>query len=567
MSKTTLKLLNELKIHYGKLVIVMISIFFISSSMLSFGYTLRMLIDYGIASKDIVALNEAIFHMIIAILVLGIASFFRSFYINYITHEIIANIRIRVYRALLSQPIEYFDKIQTSDCVSRLSHDLMLIGDIITNILSFTIRNIFMMIGGVIMMFIQNIKLSLITIIILPITLILIKFIGKKVRELSTKLYSEKASMEEIIGETLSNIRIVYAFNVNEYRISKLLEQSHKSDLLTSKYLRIRSLFFAMSIFIITSLLLTVIWIGGVDVLDNTISSGNMISFLFFAIATAFSIGGIAEIFGNIQKYFSAAERVFELEEISVLPNKKLIDKNITPKNFKLEIENFSYPSRPDVEIIKNISIEAKAGEFLAIAGPSGSGKSTILQILLGIYKPKICKLSINNKIQDLSSNEFLRTKIAYVPQDPFLFSATIEDNIKLGRDFGPLEEIIEICGLSSMLKQLPKSIDTYIGEKGAQISGGQKQRIALARSLYGNPEILLLDEATSSLDIESENNLLQNLRKFMKDKIIISVAHRISSIIESDKIFLIYDGEVEAVDSHEQLLKNSALYRGLVRG
>jgi ATP-binding cassette subfamily B protein len=566
MSKTTLKLLNELKAHYGKLVIVMISIFFISSSMLSFGYSLRMLIDYGIASKNIVALNNAIFHMIIAILILGTSSFFRSFYINNITHAVITNIRIRVYRALLSQPIEYFDKMQTSDCVSRLSHDLMLIGDIITNILSFAIRNIFMMIGGVIMMFTQNIKLSLITIIILPVTLILIKIIGKKVRELSAKLYSEKASMEEIIGETLSNIRIVYAFNANEYRISKLLDQSHKADLINSKYLRLRSLFFAMAIFIITSLLLVVIWIGGIDVLDNTISSGNMVSFMFFAIATAFSIGGIAEIFGNIQKYFSAAERVFELEEVRVYSNIKSAE-HIIPQNLKLEIENFSYPSRPDVEIIKNISIEATAGEFIGIVGPSGSGKSTILQILLGIYKPKICKLTINNKPQDISFNEFLRTKIAYVSQDSFLFSATIEENIKLGRDFGSLDKVIEISGLNTMLKQLPKGINTYIGEKGAQISGGQKQRIALARSLYANPEILLLDEATSSLDIESENHLLQNLKKLMKGNIIISVAHRLSAIMEADKIYLIFDGEVEAVDSHKNLLKNSALYRGLIRG
>jgi ATP-binding cassette subfamily B protein len=321
-----------------------------------------------------------------------------------------------------------------------------------------------------------------------------------------------------------------------------------------------------MAIFIITSLLLVVIWIGGIDVLDNTISSGNMVSFMFFAIATAFSIGGIAEIFGNIQKYFSAAERVFELEEVRVSSNIKSAE-HIIPQNLKLEIENFSYPSRPDLEIIKNISIEATAGEFIGIVGPSGSGKSTILQILLGIYKPKICKLTINNKPQDISFNEFLRTKIAYVSQDSFLFSATIEENIKLGRDFGSLDKVIEISGLNTMLKQLPKGINTYIGEKGAQISGGQKQRIALARSLYANPEILLLDEATSSLDIESENHLLQNLKKLMKGNIIISVAHRLSAIMEADKIYLIFDGEVEAVDSHKNLLKNSALYRGLIRG
>jgi ATP-binding cassette subfamily B protein len=185
---------------------------------------------------------------------------------------------------------------------------------------------------------------------------------------------------------------------------------------------------------------------------------------------------------------------------------------------------------------------------------------------MMGIYRPEVCILRINGLAQNISSNEVLRTKIAYVPQEPFLFSTTIEENIKLGRDLGSLDNVIEICGLGEILKLLPDGIQTYVGEKGAQLSGGQKQRISLARSLYGAPEILLLDEATSALDIESENHLLQRLRKCMKGKIIISVAHRLSSIVNADKIFIIYAGEVVGEDSHEKLLETSELYRGLIR-
>jgi len=492
------------------------------------------------------------------------ASFFRSFYINKISKDVIKNIRFRVYNALLHKPIEYFDKVHISDCVSRLSHDLILIGEIITNILSFTVRNIFMVIGGVIMMFIQNVKLSLITILILPISLVLIKIIGKKVRALSTKSYEEKASMDQIIGETLSNIRIIHAFNVREYRIEKLQTQSNQFDLATNSYLRIRSLFFAMSIFIITSLLLIVVWIGGIDVLNGAITSGNMVSFIFFAITTAFAIGGVSEIFGNIQTYFAAAERVFELDGKEKNPKSKIPIDFKLPLNISIHMEKFSYASRPLVEVIKNITITAKSGEFIGIAGPSGSGKSTILQIIMGIYRPSICKIIINDKEQNGFSNISFQNKIAYVPQDPFLFSTTIEENITLGRSLGSLDKIIEICGLSDMLEKLPYGINTYVGEKGAQISGGQKQRISIARSLYGNPEILLLDEATSALDSESENHLLSNLKRFMKDKITISVAHRLSSIIDADKIIFVYNGEFIAEGSHDELVKKEPLYNTL---
>ncbi len=561
MNDTALRLFLELKKHSFGLIIVMVSIAAISLAMLSFGHILKLMIDHGIAANNMDSLNSAILQMVVAVLVLGMASFIRAYYINSISSNIVSDIRIKTYKALLDRPIEYFESVKVSDIISRFSHDLSLIGDIITNILSFSIRNIFMIIGGIVMMFLQNPKLSLIVIISLPVTLVLIKFVGKKVRIMAKELHAQKANIEEIIGETLSNIRVVYSFNVEEYRIAKLIEKSKESDELTSGYLKVRALFFALSIFVITSLLLLVLRIGGIDVLEGIISSGSMVSFIFYSATTAFAIGGVAEVMGDLQKSFAGADRVFELSEKQLSHISPVTSKFHGPLRLSFSAKNFSYPSRPDTEVIKNIEFEAGAGQFIGIAGPSGSGKSTILQILMGIYRPKTFRIKINDKEVDLTSNKELRSKIAYIPQDPFLFSTTIKENITLGRDLGSLDYVIKLTGLKAVLDSIPNGIETYVGEKGTQLSGGQKQRIALARGLYGNPEILLLDEATSALDMESEHELLQHIRTLMKNKIIISVAHRISAIKDADKIMLIHNGALIAEGSHEQLLKKVPLY------
>ena len=192
---------------------------------------------------------------------------------------------------------------------------------------------------------------------------------------------------------------------------------------------------------------------------------------------------------------------------------------------------------------MNDVIIEANHGEFMGLAGPSGSGKSTILQIIIGLYKAQDSNVKINNQVVDLSIRPDLVKRVAYVPQDPFLFSASIRENITLGREFGSLDEVMQITGLDEVIASFSKGLDTYVGEKGMQLSGGQKQRISLARSIYGRPDVLLLDEATSALDADSENHVIEHLRKFMKGKIIISVAHRLSSIQKADKIFLIHNG------------------------
>lgn len=561
MNRSLLKILSELYAHKFKLFIVIIAVGLTSGAMLSFGHIFKGLIDNGITQGNLSSIRESIFQLGFVVIALGIGVFLRAYYINLISHLVISDVRIRTYKSLMNKNLDHFDSVKISDYINRFSHDLNLIGDMIVNLLSFSLRNIIMFLGGIVLMFTVNIKLSLITLAILPFTMVLVKLVGKRIKNLTKRTLQEKSEIEENISETLNNIKIIYAMNIKKYRIDKLLQKSNEFDEFNNSYLRARSTFFSFAIATITSIILIVIWIGGIDVATGTISSGNMVSFIFYALLTAFSIGGVADVFGDIQKFLTGAERIYEIEEMEdTLESKSYKIK--PPFNIELNIKDFAYSTRPDAKIINSIKLNAKSGEFIGIAGPSGGGKSTILQILMGIYKHG--SLSINSTKVDLSLDADLRQKIAYISQDPHLFSSSIEENITLGRNNGKLDKIIDICGLKDMIAKFPKGIKTYVGERGMQLSGGQKQRIAIARALYGNPEVLLMDEATSALDNKSENSLLKKLRNHMKDKIIISIAHRLSSIVDADRIILIHNGEVISAGSHKDLLKKCKLYAGL---
>ena len=585
------KLLLELSVYKKELVIVMLSIAAVSASMLSLGHTIKLFIDQGIKTHDVHALNQTIIYLATAVIVLAIGSFFRSFYINSISDKVVSNIRLKTYESLLNHQIKYFDDMKVSDIISRFSHDLSLISDIITNLISFSIRNFFLIVGGMVMMFIQDVKLSMIVMLSVPICLVMISRLGKKVRVMARELHAKKAALEEVVGETMSNIRVVYAFNIQDYRVQKLTDIATESSGIARRYLRIRAMFFALAMTVVTSLLLMVLWVGGLDVIDGTISSGNMVSFIFYAVSTAFAIGGIAEVVGDLQKSFAGAERVFELQDlgggldgvneqaslrgakgdVAISLNKsEIATSSSIPRNdaaitsLHIHVSNFFYPSRPEAQILSNVAIDASAGEFIGLAGPSGSGKSTILQIIMGLYKADDSSVKLNDHDVDLSLRPDLVKCVAYVPQDPFLFSASIEENITLGREGGDLDEVLKITGLDEVIASFPKGLETYVGEKGMQLSGGQKQRISLARSIYGRPDVVLLDEATSALDLHAENHVIEHLRKFMKGKIIISVAHRLSSIKNADKIFLIHSGVLVAAGDHKELLKISPLYKHL---
>jgi ATP-binding cassette subfamily B protein len=568
MLKNNIRQLSSyLGLYKANLVIVFLSLFTVAASLLCMGHVFRRLVDNGLGSNQAGEINHSIYLISLLIGIFAIGSFFRSYFINMVTEKVISRIRSETFENLLKIEIARFEELKVGDIISRLGSDTEQIGSLITNFLSFFVRNSVMLVGGIILMIWQSPKLSLLVIVSVPLMLVPLLRLSRRLRSLSRKVLDEQGHIAASVEESFAGIRTLHAYNRQEYS-AKLFNQKI-SDYIkhAGKRLRLRSLFFALAIMIISGSITAVIWIGSMDIINGSMTSGQMLSFIYYAVVVGMSAGGIAELFNEIQNPLAALDRVMELKSIAVTTEN--LTGNLEPEDYRIKFDNvsFAYPSRPDIVILNNISFEIEAGKFTGIVGRSGSGKSTLIQLLLKFYTHLNGAISLGGReIKNLNTVQ-IRSKIAYVQQEPTIFAGTIRSNICFSRPEATdaeVERIAELCGITDFAGSFEAGLDTEIGEKGVRISGGQKQRIAIARSLLYKPEILLLDEATSAIDREGEKKLLGNLREELKNKTIISIAHRISSLETADNILLINEGRLDSSGTHSQLLQNSEIYNRL---
>ena len=571
MSTNIKLLLGYVKGYKSNLLIVFCSLFLVSISLLLIGWVFRHLVDNGLNINNLHFINDSIFLLFILIGLFAVGSFFRSYFINLVTEKIIAQIKNDTFKNLLQLEIAAFEELKIGDVISRLSSDLESVGNLISNFLSFFIRNSIMLIGAIFMMFLQSPKLSIMVIITIPVLLVPILRLSNHVRSISKKVMSEKAELSNFIEESFFGIRTLYSFNQQLHSIEKFSDKMNFYLKHSASRLRLRSLFFASAILVIAGSITTVIWVGSVDIISNKMTSGQMVSFIYYAIMVGMSGGGIAELFSELQGPLAALDRIFELrflksnKEVFITADEShqaafeefLAFKNVT----------FSYPSRSSIKVLDDVSFDIKPQQFTAIVGKSGSGKSTIMQLLLGFYQFSTGNIIVCGKDLYTYKLHDLRKLIGYAPQDPAIFSGSIRYNIMFSKpDASPeeFEHVIKLCGIDKIAKKLPDGVDTEIGEKGVRLSGGQKQRISIARALLYKPEILLLDESTSALDSESEKEMIDNIKNFMKNKTIISIAHRISSIENADNILVLDQGKILDYGTHSYLLKSCNIYLSL---
>ncbi|MGI4775798.1 MAG: ABC transporter ATP-binding protein [Janthinobacterium lividum] len=589
------KLANYLAAYKVDLIIVTLSLFCVSAALLILGQTFRRLIDNGLNTHHALIVNNEILIICSLIVIFGIGSFFRSYNINNITEKVINQIRLDAFTNLINQKIIYFENRNISHIVSKLTLDLELVAKLITNFLSFFIRNFIMLFGSIIMMFLQSYKLSIIVIVSVPLVLLPLLKLGKYIRYLSKQTLELQSNIISVLTESLTYVRVIHSFNQQNNRIlvfkSIITEYLHK----TSNRLKIRSIFFAVTISIILLSITFVIWIGSNDILSGNMSPGKMLSFIYYALLAGLSAGGIAEVFSEIQSPLIALERVLSLvdaKETSYLRvpaedsnllhrsssqinprraysnSKNMLDSNFTIKSIEFKDVSFSYPSRPDLVSSKNISFSIYFDSFVGVIGPSGAGKSTIAQLMLKFYDPSSGSILINDINISQINTKHLRSIIAYVPQESNIFSGTIKSNIALSRPEASDEEIdlvAHITGIASFANGFEHKLDTDIGQIGVRLSGGQKQRIAIARALLYKPYILILDEATSSIDNKGEQSLLSQIKVLMKNKIIISIAHRISSLDYADQILVIEKGVITSHGTQAHLANTSSFYYNLL--
>lgn len=503
----------------------------------------------------------------------AIFSFFRVVTFTSFTENMLASLRRAAYDKLVQMPMSFFSQRQVAELNSRIASDITQISDTFTTNIAEFLRQLIIIVGGIIIICFMSWKMAVVMLAIIPVIAIITLFFARYIRKLSKEVQDKIAESNVIVGESLQGIANVKSFTNESYEIGRYKNKTMEILNLAIRGGIARGSFFSFIIFCLFGAIIFIVWYGIQLTINDVISAKDMLSFLFYTVFVAASIGGIAEQLAAIQRALGATERVMDLidgvpENIDLKRESKNSGAARLLGNIEFNNVSFFYPSRPDFQVLSSVSFSAKKGETIALVGPSGSGKSTIASIILRFYDPQSGEIKIDGKnINEYGLTE-LRENMAIVPQDVLLFGGSIQENIAYGKPGATLAEITEAAKKANALEfieRFPDKFQTMVGERGIQLSGGQRQRIAIARAVLKDPSILILDEATSSLDSESERVVQEALDKLMVGRTSFVIAHRLSTIRKADKIVVIEKGEVRESGTHQELMQmENGLYRTL---
>ena len=553
--------------HKWKFYIGLIFLLMTGCTALAFPKLMGMLVDC-VKNKDTSEAN-AIALILVGILFLqSFFSFFRlSLFVNFTEHTL-ANIRLALYSNLVKLPMTFFSQKRVGELNSRISSDITQIQDTLTSTIAEFLRQFILIIGGVALLASQSFKLTLMMLSIVPVVAVAAVIFGRFIRKYSKNVQDKVAESQVIVEETLQGISNVKAFANEWYEIARYKGKIQEIVKIAIKGGKYRGYFASFIIFCLFGAIVAVVWYGVTLSISGEMSVGQLISFVLYSTFVGASFGGVAELYAQIQKAVGATERVFELldetpEKINGTSNFEKIQGNVTFQNV-----SFFYPSRPEVQVLKDVNFTANYGQKIAIVGPSGAGKSTISSLLLRFYDILDGSILIDGKnIYDYDL-ESLRGNMSIVPQDVILFGGSIRENIAYGKPTATEEEILIAAKQANALdfvNGFPEKFDTLVGERGIKLSGGQRQRIAIARALLKNPSILILDEATSSLDSESEKLVQEALEYLMEGRTSIIIAHRLATIRNADAILVLNDGVIAESGTHKELLEiENGIYKNL---
>ncbi|PZV86162.1 ABC transporter fused permease/ATP-binding protein [Algoriphagus aquaeductus] len=548
----------------------LIFLLFSSLTLLTFPFVAGKLIDTAQGGEWVVSDVNSIALILIGILaVQSIFSFFRVWLFAWVSERSMRDIRSALYSRLVRLPMSFFDKRRTGELISRITSDVSQLQDTFSTTLAELFRQVITLVAGIGFLLFNTPKLTLFMLGTFPVLILIAMVFGKFIRRLSKKTQDELAAANVIVEETLQSITTVKSFVGESYesnRYSKGLEKVLGVALTTAKY---RGAFISFIIFALFGGIVGVMWYGASLVASGEMSVGELVSFVLYTTFIGGSIAGLGDIYSQLQKAIGSSERVLE-----ILNEKAEEESGITSTNFLGEIQfekvRFRYPTRPEVEVLKEVSFHIKPGEKVALAGHSGAGKSTIIQLLSRFYEVDQGSIQVDGREVKDWDLKALRSKIGIVPQEVLLFGGSIRENIAYAKPEASEEEIILAAKKANawqFIVQFPEGLDTLVGERGVKLSGGQRQRVAIARAILKDPAILILDEATSSLDAESESLVQEALDELMKGRTTLIIAHRLATIRKVDCIYVLSEGKIVEQGSHQELLQNSAgFYSNLVR-
>ncbi len=552
-------------------IIGLVFLLFSSLTLLSFPFVAGKLIDIASGEAWIVNdLNSIAFILLGILLVQSIFSFFRVWLFAKVSERSMRDVRITLYRQLVQLPMTFFDKRRTGELISRITADVSMLQDTFSVTLAELFRQIITLIAGVVFLMVTTPKLTLFMLASFPVLVIIAMVFGKFIRKLSKQTQDELAAANVIVEETLQSIMTVKSFAGEEYESNRYLNRLNNVVKVALKAAGFRGAFISFTIFALFGGIVAVMWYGATLVATGEMSVGDLVSFVLYTTFIGGSIAGLGDIYGQVQKAIGSSERVLEILEESPEISTADFQKVLAKGDISFEQVAFSYPTRPESEVLKNINLRIPAGEKIALAGHSGAGKSTIIQLLLKLYSLQKGRISVDGKpIEDWNLKQ-LRSNIGIVPQEVLLFGGSIRENIGYAKPEASEEEIIEAAKKANawqFISKFSEGLDTTVGERGVKLSGGQRQRVAIARAILKNPAILILDEATSSLDAESEALVQEALDELMKNRTTIIIAHRLATIRKVDRIYVLKDGEIVEEGTHTLLSeKEDGFYANLVR-